>query len=257
MSQLRGSPLARAGNSGDVSSCGPRAGNPGVLRAVALRAIGNADDGGELQLGQQAPPLVLRDTRLVRTDIDVLEKPPALQQAEGHRADQPRTCRLRQHECAGRAQQGNLIQLQRPAQILRGMQNIRCNDQVERMRIGIPCSSGSRSISSARYCTNGYFENLCCALRGEAGRDVGEHVFGAMVRKDRQDRGTGRPASSAANLQDSQRLSLRQALNDLAERFLHQQIIEAKRREILVQLRRGVASDPSGKMMLKGSRGGL
>ena len=166
MSQLRGSPLARAGNSGDVSSCGRARRNTVVLRAVALR--------GNWQMQTMAENCDF-DSRLLHWSCETQGSSGRIPTSSKPSPSTGRRSRCRSaKDGVGSAStsvpadpsSGNLILLQRPAQILRDMQNIRCNDQVERMRIEIPCSSGSRSISSARHRTNGYFENLCCALRG-------------------------------------------------------------------------------------------
>src|SRR5262249_10541560 len=49
---------------------------------IGIRAVGYAERVGESTLAQQAFPFFLRNTRLVRAQIVILEQPPAFQQSE-------------------------------------------------------------------------------------------------------------------------------------------------------------------------------
>ena len=130
------------------------------------------------------------------------------------------------HRAAGAEQLLDVIE--RLAQVLRGMQDVGRDDQVERMRIESLLDRVTLDIERPELHER-ILSELVLGVGREARGDIGEHVFGAMFRQDGKDK-AGRSAGSAANLQNSQRSSFRQTLNDLDDRLLHQQIVEAKGR---------------------------
>src|SRR5262245_50194663 len=75
-------------------------------------------------------------------------------------------------------------------------------------------------------------------MRQEARRNIGEHIFGTMFWQHGKDE--ARHAScTAADLEKSQRLSLRQMANDLGNCLLQQQIVQTKAWRVLVEMLRG------------------
>lgn len=113
------------------------------------------------------------------------------------------------------------------------MQDVGCDDQIERVRIEALLEGVVLDIEGPELRERIPREPML-SVRREAGRDIGEYVFGAMFRQDGKDK-AGRPAGSSADFQNSQRPSFRQASSGLDDRFLNQEVVEAKCWRILIE----------------------
>jgi hypothetical protein len=197
-----------------------------MLGAVRIRTVCDADGIGEPGVAQQALPRVLGNAGLVRSDV-VVEQPPALQQPEDQGHEQPGARQLHDDEHSARAEQ-LLEPVERPAQVRRRVQHVRGDDHVERMRVEALLERIALDIERPGLRERKAGE-LVLRMRGEAGRDVGEHVFGAMLRQSGKHE-AGHAPGSAADLQNPQRPAFRQTPADLGERLLHEKIVEAEAR---------------------------
>ena len=197
-----------------------------MLGAFGRRTVSNANRVAEAGVAQQARPGLLGNTGLVPPDI-IVEQPPAFQQSEDQRHEQPGMRQLDEDEHPARPEQ-LLEAAERLAQVRRGMEDVRRDDQVERMRVKTLFERVTLDIERLAAQERKLCKLVLC-MRSEAGRDVGEYILGAMLRQNGKDKAR-RPAGSAADFQNSQPLSLWKASNHLSNRFLHQKIIEAEAR---------------------------
>ena len=93
--------------------------------------------------------------------------------------------------------------IQRLVQVPRGMQDVGGDDQIERMRLRSLLDRITLDIERP-VLHERIAGELVLSVRGEPWRDVGEHVFGAVLRQHRKNE-AGRPAGASAYLQDPQR----------------------------------------------------